>query len=287
MINLVKIAKNKFDRKKKLSKYWIFTLACDLIPSSKCGTAMRHLKAWHVVPINFVIPFMNEDGFIVMNKIRSFGLAVIFLIIPILGGCQGSPTETPILPGGEILGINLEPADIQLQPGQTTKFKAVGIFPGGVNFDLTEHVEWVSSNPSVAFFLDDGTLVTNVPGDTIINARYEGKNSQSASVHVPGAPPTDPDVPDVAVLRGLRVEPTFAVITEGETHQFECWGRFSDGTEEDYTNLVQWRVSNPEIGFITPAGKYHSVDGFGIITVSAKFSDFESNYAVLTINEAP
>ena len=226
---------------------------------------------------------MNEDGFIIMKNLFPLALAALFLLMPITIGCQGSPTYDPILPGGDLLGINLEPQNVLLEAGNITKFLATGIFPGGVAFDLTPFVEWVSSDPSVAFFLSDGTLVANAPGDVIISAKFNGMNSQTVSVNVPGAP-SGGEQTEVPVLRSITVTPKFSTIDEEESIQFACMGNFSDGSEVDYTTAVEWRISDPSLGIITPNGMFFSIVGEGILTISAKYGVFESNYVVLAIN---
>lgn len=229
---------------------------------------------------------VSEDGLIIMRNFLFFGLVILFLAAPVLSGCKGSPSETPILPGGKILGINLEPENIELKLGSVIKFRAIGIFAGGVTYDLTSFVTWASSNSTIAFFLPDGTLVANTPGSVLVNANYNGTKSQTASIFVPGAP-VGPGTPDVPVLRSIVVDPKFVAITEGESADFTCTGVFSDGSEEDYSSLVTWRISDTTKGILTPAGRFVSIEGFGVLSVSAKFGEFESNYAVLTINEAP
>jgi hypothetical protein len=220
-----------------------------------------------------------------MNKFSLFVLITALSIIPLMMGCEGSPTDLPIFPAGPMMGINIEPAQITINAGNTTKFLATGIFPGGVPFDMTPYVTWLSSNTNVAYFLKDGTMVANAPGTAVISAKFDTSTSQTVSVTVPGAPSPDPGNPTVAVLRSITVTPKFVAIDEEENVQFTCSGNFSDGSTQDYTSLVEWRTSNDELGFITPNGVYYSLGGSGVLTVSAKYNVFESNYVVLAINE--
>jgi hypothetical protein len=228
---------------------------------------------------------MHEDGFIAMKKFSLFVLITALSIIPLFMGCEGSPTDMPIFPAGPLMGINLEPAQITINAGNTTKFIATGIFPGGVSFDLTELVTWLTSNSNVAYFLADGTMVANAPGTALISATFNTGISQTVSVTVPGAPSPDPENPTVAVLRSITVTPKFVVIDEEGDVQFTCTGNFSDESTQDYTSMVEWRTSNDELGFITPNGVYYSIGGSGVLTVSAKYNVFESNYVVLAINK--
>ncbi|MBU1023748.1 Ig-like domain-containing protein, partial [bacterium] len=161
-----------------------------------------------------------------MKRFYPKAIICLFFIIPLYCGCIGSPTEDPLLPGGDLLGINLEPTNVTLVVGHVTKFLATGIFPGGATYDLTSFVSWVSSNPSVAYFLADGTLVANAPGTATISSVYNGVNSQSISVTVPGAP--SPGQTEVPVLRSITVSPKFATIEEEGSIQYTCAGIFSD-----------------------------------------------------------
>lgn len=219
-----------------------------------------------------------------MKKLFALALLTMFLTIPFSFGCQGSPTDDPILPGGDLLGINLSPHNVNLEAGRVTKFIATGIFPGGVNYDLTPFVSWTSSDPAVVFFLDDGTMVANAPGTAIINCKYLDVNSETVSVTVPGAP-TGGEQTEIPVLRSITVSPSFATIDEEGSIQYTCMGNYSDGSEIDYSTAVQWRISAPTMGTITSNGFFVSIVGNGVITISAKFGVFESNYVVLGINE--
>ena len=222
-----------------------------------------------------------------MKRFYPKAIICLFVIIPLFCGCIGSPTEDPFLPGGDLQGINLEPENVILDAGNITKFLATGIFPGGATYDLTPFVSWISSDPSVAFFLEDGTLVANAPGNTTISSVYIGVNSQSISVTVPGAPTPGPGQEEIPVLRSITVTPKFITIEEEGTAEFTCTGNFSDDTEQDYSSIVEWHISDPSLGFITAGGIFVSTSGFGLITVSAKYGVFESNYVVLAITEAP
>jgi hypothetical protein len=222
-----------------------------------------------------------------MKRLGYFFLIALLAALTLTMGCEGQPNDEPVLPGGPLLGINLQPGDINLEAGYSVKFIATGIFPGGVEFDLTPYVSWVSSSPNIAFFLSDGTLVGSLPGTALISAHYGSTISQTVSITVPGAPGPGQGNPEIPVLRSITVTPKSGAIMEEGTQQFTCTGNFSDDHTEDYTNVVTWRISDPTLGFISPSGLFTSSMGGGIIAVSAKYSVFESNYAVLTIHAAP
>jgi hypothetical protein len=268
--------------------YWIFPCPYVLI----CSLSIEFYQG-AISPLDirtgsaFHKSYNHKDGSFIMKKFSYIMLIALLVAIPFVMGCEGSPSEEPSLPGGHLLGINLEPGDINLNAGYTVKFIATGIFPGGVNFDLTPYVSWVSSSPNIAYFLTDGTLVGSTPGTALISAKYGVTSSQTVAVTVPGASGPGTGNPEVPVLRSITVTPKFAAINEEGTQQFTCSGNFSDGHTEDYTNVVIWRISDPTLGFISSTGLFTSLAGGGVISVSAKYSVFESNYAVLTIHATP
>ncbi len=93
-----------------------------------------------------------------------------------------------------------------------------------------------------------------------------------------------------STLQSISITPASAIITVGQTQQFDAQGFFSDGTIQDITTAVAWSSSNTSVatmstatpGLATTAGLMA-----GSTSISASLSGINSsNSPILTVNPA-
>lgn len=58
-------------------------------------------------------------------------------------------------------------------------------------------------------------------------------------------------------LEAIAVNPSSVTLDTGEQHNFEAQATFSDGTNQDVTELVDWTSSDPNVGTIDNQGAIH------------------------------
>jgi uncharacterized protein YjdB len=147
--------------------------------------------------------------------------------------------------------------------GETTQFTATGNLTGigGVQ-NVTNQVQWLSSNAQVATITSGGLVTAVGAGTTTILAQFGGLNA-SATVTVT-VTTSGTGSPTLTVIPSVAAE-TFA----GETTQFIASGNLTGvGASQNLTNLVTWVSSNAQVATITPAGLATAV-GAGTTTITA------------------
>jgi trimeric autotransporter adhesin len=120
--------------------------------------------------------------------------------------------------------------------GLGDQLTATGTYSDTSTADLTSHVVWSSLDTSVATVSSTGLLVPVVVGTTVITATQaivELGISKTISVSY------NLDV-GPALLQSIELEPQSPVIAASTRVQFRAWGRYSDGSRADITQLVTW-----------------------------------------------
>jgi len=148
--------------------------------------------------------------------------------------------------------------------GETTQFTATGNLTGiGGAQNVTNQVQWLSSNAQVATITSSGLVTAVGSGTTTILAQSGGLNA-SATVTVT-ITASGTGSPTLTVIPSVSAE-TFA----GETTQFIASGNLTGvGAPQNLTNLVTWVSSNAQVATITAAGLATAV-GPGTTTITAE-----------------
>lgn len=164
----------------------------------------------------------------------------------------------------ESIEIDPSPA-VVLTPGASSRFKAKARFSNGTERDVTNEVQWRTSNEAVATVgqtANDLGLVTAVStGDATVVATDAVTLVQGRTlVFVRGA---------AAELRALVVAPNPAAVAVGGTAQLTATGLFADGTSKDLSSAVTWSSSRPTILTVSTSGLAAGVAA-GDATVTAE-----------------
>ncbi|MDM8001737.1 MAG: Ig-like domain-containing protein [Bacteroidota bacterium] len=151
--------------------------------------------------------------------------------------------------GATITSLTISPRDpiaYVISFGTTQQFSAIGTFTDLSTQDLTEQVDWSSSDTDIATIDEHGLAITVAAGNTVIGAVYpEG-----------GDPLTDPhDSTTLSVrhitLVSLDVAPSTVTKNPDQTQQFTATGTYSDSTTQDLTTQVVWSTDDPAIATIS------------------------------------
>jgi hypothetical protein len=170
--------------------------------------------------------------------------------------------------------ITITPASGTVAEGTSIALKATGTLTNGTTQDLTNSVQWTSSNPSVATMsvaLGSYGQVTGIaPGTVTVTAVFAGQVGV-ASLTVTNA-----------TLSSIAIKPVNPTIALGSPQQFTATGTFSDGSTEPLSGQVTWTSSNIGVAIINSSGAI-STTGTGTSTIEAAFGTV-SNTTVLTVN---
>jgi len=162
----------------------------------------------------------------------------------ITGTWQGIPSSTSLLVTEAILNaITIISEVTTIAEGTTVQFQAEGTWSDGHTEDVTDRVNWASSDNSIAIIGIDGLVEGIAPGQVEI----------SATLDVNGTTLSDTFVLTItdATIQSIRVTPENSTIQAGEKLQYTATGTFSDNSKRDITRDVTWRTSDPSAGSIS------------------------------------
>lgn len=188
--------------------------------------------------------------------------------------------------------------------GTSLRLRAVARFFDGSDEDVTDRVDWSSSDTRVASFLaakgHEGVVTGNWPGSVTIIARWrkhEAVTMLGVNCTVFDAPhlsdlspyPEAPRAPIVAPpgsdIESITIAPKDALMTIGETVQFSATANRVDGSSENVTARVVWTSTNDFVADVDAKG---SARGFsaGMTAIIATFRG-KRGQSVLRVRRPP
>jgi hypothetical protein len=179
---------------------------------------------------------------------------------------QGIEASTSLLvTGARLNAITITPGEATIAQGTTVQLQAEGTYTDGTSRDITDSVNWQSSDSGIAVV--DNNLVEGIrPGQAEVSASFDlGGNAISATavIHVSSA-----------VIESIRVTPENSIIVKGTSQQFTAIGFFSDNSQQDITGIVTWLSTDETVGTISNSaanpGQFVSND-FGTTFIVASF----------------
>ncbi len=131
--------------------------------------------------------------------------------------------------------------------GETTQFLATGSLTGGAPQNLTNQVQWVSTNVQVASISSSGLATAVAAGTTTIIAEYGGLNATATLTVTISAAASNATL----VLIPTSGTATFA----GETTQFIALGNLTGGVAtQNLTGNVTWTSSDVSVATVDQNG---------------------------------
>ncbi|MEW6279949.1 MAG: beta-propeller fold lactonase family protein [Candidatus Eremiobacterota bacterium] len=210
-----------------------------------------------------------DSGIVTLVQARQPGTAN-------LGGTHGS--GAPVIPlnftvnPARLTSLRIEPPGADITNRQTLQARAIGTYADGVQVDVTDFVDWVTSNQGLAIVTPRGVvqpgsangtsgrgglLQSGATGEVTLSANFQG---QSASAQI-GL--NTPRILSFIVIQGPYPEKTNLFLpsqmSPGDTAQLEAIGFHADGSYRRITQEVDWSTD-----FITVA----SVDSRGELSAS-------------------
>jgi trimeric autotransporter adhesin len=186
----------------------------------------------------------------------------------------GSVSATASITVEALTGITITPPSPSVAAGTSTNLAAIGTLTDSSTQDLTNTVEWTSSDTTVATVGSGSTsagVVTGIAaGATTVTAAFSG---QVAVTQV---------TVTAATLSSIAITPPDPIIALGASLQFVATGTFSDGSTENLLGQVTWTSSNNAVAIIDATGAI-STTGKGTSTIMATL-DGVSDTTTLTVN---
>jgi len=164
---------------------------------------------------------------------------------------------------GVLTSITVTPANVTLATGMTQQYAAAGLFSNGNTVNLTNSVNWSSTNPAAGTINGAGLATAVDTGSTSIQAAYGSvKGSTVLSVQAG------------ATLSSIAVTPAIFSIAPGGTMQLKATGTYSDGSTQNLTSSVLWNSASNAVATVSASGLVTavSVGNDGITAVSGSVS---------------
>jgi 6-phosphogluconolactonase len=222
----------------------------------------------NVVRFNGTIASVNTATSTTLTVTVPAGATTGPISLAVGGSTANSDTNFTVVPPA-LVSLAVAPPDAAILR-VTQQFRATGTFQDGSTRDLTNSVTWSSSNSSVATISNtsgsQGLATAMTAGNTVIVAT-SGPIIGTSRVRV-------------VALTSLEIFPANRTIARGTTQQFTAFGNLSDGTGQNFTNLVTWTSSNAVVAAIgTPAGERVFATGIsdGHTTITATFGSVSAS----------
>ncbi|MEE8471227.1 MAG: Ig-like domain-containing protein, partial [Dehalococcoidia bacterium] len=195
---------------------------------------------------------------------------------------DGTTSDSAILyvivaPTRVLISIEIAPESAAVLVSETQQFTAMGTYSDGSTADITDDVNWSSSDVTVAVIDDAGLATVLAEGVADITASLEGIASDPAALNI-GAPLAP-------VVVSIEVVPAGATIGVGGTQQFMATGTYSDGSMVGITAEVIWSSSDTTVASIDDSGLATGVT-VGSVEVTARLGPITGGPSILTIAPA-
>ena len=210
--------------------------------------------------------------------ISAASLALVLVASSCTGGwSQGDDDDAPL--PVSLIGIGVTPSNPTVSLGEPIQFVAVGYYSDQSTRDITDVVEWQSSDldvVSVSSSLDQEGLGSPVAAGTArVRANFFELLSNEVNVTV-----------TEAVVTQIQIHPRAVSLHVGENVQLVADAEFSDGSHGNVSGTVRWITSDGAVATVEGAGLVRAV-GLGVATMRAVYDqggvEFEGEAATIEV----
>jgi serine/threonine protein kinase len=211
--------------------------------------------------------------------IAVFGLAAVFVYLGLQESRVASPPlseprqqeAAPIAP--RIVALQVAPSKEQLEVNERAAMRLKVEYSDGHREEVSEGVEWMSSDPSVVSVRDGDVLEAKRAGKAEIRARYKGIDAPVTLVTV--RPPAAGTAGDVRLL-SLQIHSGKKEINVNDRAFLKVSGNYSDGRTSEIKKGVRWESSDSSVLSVDSGGE---VQGHreGIVEIIARYQGIRSD----------
>jgi len=235
---------------------------------------------YHVIPINWGPRYtITENSISIGDRLL---LAAIVSSVPIPKARYGS---TLVFAGGNyvpitvvdspLASIEVTPADPNIPKGLDQQFFATAVFADNDRTDVTAQAAWSSSDQRAIYYGIPGLVRAANTGSATIQASFMGVSGTSSLTVTP------------AILQSLLILPDKPTIVKNGSKQFRAYGKYTDGSQQDYNALITWSSSNADVATISNVAGSKGLAtpvASGTTTIDAAYDTF-SALTVLTVSD--
>ncbi len=220
---------------------------------------------------------VNSSGVITAHVQGSTSVSAMLLI----NGDWYQDSSTVNVTAAVLEQVNISPESAEVPVGLTQAYRAQAIYSDGSIVDITHlpNTSWISRDPAIATISSSGLnkgVATGAseggPVTILVNNRELGARA-TATLTV-----------STAVLTAIEVTPTSVDVKEGATEALTAKGIYSDGSEQDITDVVGWSGQDTEIATVV-SGDVTGVS-MGDTSVVASLNGIDSNTVSIHVSPA-
>jgi uncharacterized protein YjdB len=208
------------------------------------------------------------------------------LILTGLTGCKGVPGSGGREP--QLVSLSITPASSSIAIDTDQQFTVTGIYVDNTTKDLTDVVQWTSSDSAIATVGTASTTSSTDSGAGPGHVYAKGEGSATITATWYGISASADLKVKRANLVSISISPTNPAIARSTNQQFTATGTFEDNTTQDLTASVKWTSSNTSVATISNAsGSYGLAAALaaGSTTITAAWGNL-SDSTTLTVNQA-
>ena len=170
---------------------------------------------------------------------------------------EGEPQKEakPPAPVPRIVSLTVLTDKTEVKIKEFVIFKVRGKFSDGSEKEITQEVEWRSSNPAVAIADPGGRVVGQKAGNADITVHYAGVVSHPLTLFVKEGEPSREPSPPVIQIVSLSVHTDKRGIKVNERVALKLRGIYSDGKEAEIAQGVQWQSRDRSIAAVDRRGR--------------------------------
>jgi len=168
---------------------------------------------------------------------KALGAATITAVLNTVSGMDMVAVVAPTLSS-----ISITPSGASIPLGINQQLAAFGTYNDGSTQDLTNSVQWTSSNPTIVSFSGLGMATADALGTVTVMAT---SGTIGATCQLQVIPP---------IVLSFTVAPASSLLALGAREQLSALATFSDGTTQDMTASVSWSSENPAIANVSNQG---------------------------------
>lgn len=165
---------------------------------------------------------------------------------------------------GELLALTLDPPTATLPIGAALAFNLTGLFGDGSHAPLGAEAKWKSSDPKVLTVSSTGVATALTAGQAQVEASISGLLAMAKVTVTP------------LKISKLALEPEVAAVAPGATVAFSAIATLEDGSSENVSGSVQWKIGDVAVATIDSKGVVTGM-GAGKTTVSASLGELQAS----------
>lgn len=176
------------------------------------------------------------------HRPMAFATFLVSALLVITCGC-GAPSH--FTPGPQLVGLTITPSKSTMRIGQDVQLSVAAVYSDGTTRKETGMVRWESSTDSIATTTSTG-FVHAVRAGTVAISVSGGGYSAKSDIAVQNAVPAS-----------ISITPNSVSLSLKQSIQLSATATLNDGSVQDVTHSVQWKVAD---------GGIIQIDGSGVVT---------------------